>query len=367
MKDIKEYKTHTQQGILLNANEMSDNLSSSILKEIQEKIVNLDFNRYPDNDCIRLREDYSALLNVRIENVLAGNGSDQILGLLIGYFLKKGKTLLTLDPDFSMYDYYCGTYDANLLKYPTRDDGSFDVENFVRYAIDNKVDMILFSNPNNPTGFLLTNEEIKVLLKQLNTIPVVIDEAYAEFAKESATELIDQFDNLYITRTLSKAYALAGARVGFLVSNEKNIKQIHKANVPYVLNCVSQMIAMITLKHVEEFRNRIESIKKKRDEIDLQIDSVSMNEDGSLTVSLGYNNPCKEKIDIGQNNLKVTQGSAIILKNEKIETLDPGRHSNILTAVINEKTNLCWDINDKSIQVDGSKILKSIQGMENRA
>ena len=127
MKDIKEYKTHTQQGILLNANEMSDNLSSSILKEIQEKIVNLDFNRYPDNDCIRLREAYSALLNVQIENVLAGNGSDQILGLLIGYFLKEGKTLLTLDPDFSMYDYYCGTYDANLLKYPTRDDGSFDV------------------------------------------------------------------------------------------------------------------------------------------------------------------------------------------------------------------------------------------------
>lgn len=108
-------------------------------------------------------------------------------------------------------------------------------------------------------------------------------------------------------------------------------------------------------------------LKKKRDEIDLQIDSVSMNEDGSATVSLGYNNPSKEKIDIGQNNLKVTQGLAIILKNEKIETLDHGRHSNILTAVINEKTNLCWDINDKSIQVDGSKILKSIQGMENRA
>ena len=98
-----------------------------------------------------------------------------------------------------------------------------------------------------------------------------------------------------------------------------------------------------------------------------QIDSVSMNEDGSATVCLGYNNPGKEKIDIGQNNLKVTQGSAIILKNEKIETLDPGRHSNILTAVINEKTHLCWDINDKSIQVDGSKILKSKQGMENRA
>ena len=108
-------------------------------------------------------------------------------------------------------------------------------------------------------------------------------------------------------------------------------------------------------------------LKKKQDEINLQIDSVSMNEDGSATVSLGYNNPSKEKIDIGQNNLKVTQGSAIILKNEKIETLDPGRHSNILTAVINEKTNLCWGINDKSIQVDGSKILKSIQGMENRA
>lgn len=267
MKDIKEYKVHTQKGILLNANEMSDNISSSVLKEIQEGILHLDLNRYPDNCCIQLREAYSRLLNVRVENVLAGNGSDQILGLLIGYFLKEGKTLLTLDPDFSMYDYYCAAYEADILKYSTKEDGSFDVENFIGFAIDNQVDMVLFSNPNNPTGFMLKNDDIRVMLKRLNTIPVVIDEAYAEFANESAVDLIDQFDNLYITRTLSKAYALAGARVGFLISNEKNIKEIHKANVPYVLNCVSQMIATIVLKHVDEFRNNIETIKKKRDEI----------------------------------------------------------------------------------------------------
>jgi len=96
MKDIKEYKTHTQQGILLNANEMSDNLSSSILKEIQEKIINLDFNRYPDNDCIRLREAYSALLYVRIENVLAGNGS----WIVDWVFSKRGKNVIDLGSRF---------------------------------------------------------------------------------------------------------------------------------------------------------------------------------------------------------------------------------------------------------------------------
>lgn len=306
MKDIKEYKTHAQQGILLNANEMSDNISSSILKEIQDAILNLDLNRYPDNDCTQLRDVYSNLLNIRLENVLAGNGSDQILGLLIGYFLKEGKTLLTLDPDFSMYDYYCGTYEAGLLKYPTKEDGSFNVEDFVCFANDNQVDMILFSNPNNPTGFMLKNDEIKVILEKLNDIPVVIDEAYAEFADESAIDLIDQFDNLYVTRTLSKAYALAGARVGFLISNEKNIRQIHKANVPYVLNCISQMVATITLKHVNEFKDSIEAIKKKRDElIHLNYESIHIYESQANFVKVKCNDLNKMYALFDQNNVIV--------------------------------------------------------------
>ena len=266
MKKIKEYKPHNHSGRLLNANEMSEGLDDSIIKELQDQLMDIDFNRYPDNECTLLRKRYANVLQIEKDNILAGNGSDQILGLLIGYFLKRGKCLLTLDPDFGMYDYYCGTYEAKIIKYKTKEDGSFDVYDFIQYAKMHNVDMILFSNPNNPTGFLLSNEYLEILLKNMS-IPVVVDEAYAEFAKNSAIPLIKDHPNLYITRTLSKAYALAGARVGFLISQKKNIDKLQKANVPYVLNSISQMIAITVLKHAKEFGKRVDQIIENRERL----------------------------------------------------------------------------------------------------
>lgn len=92
--------------------------------------------------------------------------------------------------------------------------------------------------------------------------------------------------------------------------------------------------------------------------MDLQVTYACRNDDGSMTVSLGYKNPRNEKIQIEKNKVNVTHGTAIILNNEDIEVLDPGKHDNVVTAVITEETNLNWNINDKSISIDGQKILK---------
>lgn len=97
--------------------------------------------------------------------------------------------------------------------------------------------------------------------------------------------------------------------------------------------------------------------KRKDGEVDLELNYSCKNEDGSMTVSLGYNNSSKEKVKVNENNLNVTRGTAIILRNDEIETLDPGKHDNVLTAVINEETNLCWDIDGKTIEIDGSKLM----------
>lgn len=263
MKKIVNYSAHTQEGLLLNANEMSNNLSAKIISEIQEAIPSIAFNRYPEDSNTPLRQAYANVMGVDVNCVLAGNGSDQILGLLIGYYLGKGKTLLTLSPDFGMYDYYCTSYEASIEKYETKEDGSFDISDFIEYAKKIGADMILFSNPNNPTGFLLNNADVETLLQSVS-IPVVIDEAYGEFAKESALKLIDTYSNLYVTRTLSKAYGLAGARVGFLISNANNVSALKAADVPYVLNSISQVCAMVVLKHAAEFKkSTLETISER--------------------------------------------------------------------------------------------------------
>ncbi len=99
-------------------------------------------------------------------------------------------------------------------------------------------------------------------------------------------------------------------------------------------------------------------LSQRNKDVDLQINSTCQNDDGSFTVSLGYKNPKKKKIHIEKNKVNVTHGTAIILNNEDIDSLDPGQHENVITAVITEDTNLNWNINDKSISVDGQKILK---------
>ncbi len=99
-------------------------------------------------------------------------------------------------------------------------------------------------------------------------------------------------------------------------------------------------------------------VTKTKQDVNLQVNSAYRNDDGSFTVSLGYKNPKKEKIKIETNKVNVTHGTAIILKNEDIQDLEPGKHEDVITAVINEETNLDWKINDKSISIDGNKILK---------
>lgn len=262
MKQIQSYTSHQQTGILLNANESTYRLEESVIEVIQESIQTMAFNRYPDTDCQTLKEIYAKRIGKSPEQIVVGNGSDQILGLLIGSFLGKNKILYTLDPDFSMYDYYASMYDAQVKKYSLDD---FSMDSFIEDG--KEADMILFSNPNNPSGNYIEKKDIQKLIEAFPNIPIVIDEAYAEFSNEDCLDLIELYPNVYITRTLSKAYALAGIRVGFLISSKENIKNIHKKMVPYSVSCIDQKIAEIVLQHPKGLDEEIQRIKTAREQI----------------------------------------------------------------------------------------------------
>ncbi len=263
---MKGYELDQVSGdIYLNANEARGNLSEEALVQIHQVINEVAFQRYPDESNQEIIQAYSEVSGIDENKLMAGHGSDEMLGFMISYFLGNNKKAYTLSPDFSMYDYYCGMNNATLIKYPTNEDGSFDIDAFIKQGLENKIDMILFSNPNNPSGHACSNHDLIKIVEAFKDIPVIIDEAYGEFNDESMLAYLDTYDNLYITRTLSKAYGLASLRLGFLISNEDNISKLRKLAVPYNISTLSQKIGAIVLKDKQRIEDNIKEVKVNRE------------------------------------------------------------------------------------------------------
>ena len=264
MKNIESYAARTNGAIMLNANECYKNISAEIVKELQAAIADLALNRYPDESSSELIHAYAQVKGISSDHLLAGNGSDEMLGLMIGYFLGKGKKLLTLSPDFSMYDYYASMHESEVVKFPCEQDGSFSIADFIEFGREHHVDMVLFSNPNNPTGHFVSNAQLCKIAEAFPRIPVIIDEAYGEFAKESMLTYLDTYHNLYVTRTLSKAYGFAGARLGFLISCPSNIAKLKPVLVPYNISSLTQRAGVIVLRHAAGYAvSQAEAVKKR--------------------------------------------------------------------------------------------------------
>ena len=264
MKTIDAYEVNNGSKTLLNANECYRNLPEDIINEIKDNLEEVLFNRYPDNSANLLTKTYSKAFNIKEDNVIFGNGSDEMLGLVIGLNIKEGKKLYTLTPDFSMYDYYTSFHGGDMVKYPIDLNNGFNVDDFIKKGKEENVSIIIFSNPNNPTGTLVSKDDIKKILNSFD-IPLVIDEAYGEFCDCSMVDEIDNYKNLYVTKTLSKAYGVAGIRLGMIISNKDNINVLRDMKVPYNVNSVTQYIGSIILKHKDELDLYSKEIIKRRD------------------------------------------------------------------------------------------------------
>ena len=258
------YKAHEQKGILLNANEFPITLNDQIRSEMAQMITTTIFNRYPDDSAARVKKLYAQYLGITPDMILPANGSDQALQLLIGTFAPVGKVMLTVDPDFEMYDFYADSYGTRLLKYPLEKDGSFSLDDFIEKAKEENASLILFSNPHNPTGHVLTPDQVKKMAKALPDTVIAMDEAYMDFAQVSAISLLEELDNLYITRTLSKAWGLAGLRMGFVISTPKNIAWLDPYRTVYNVSSLNQDAASVVLSHPEFLKANLDLVLSER-------------------------------------------------------------------------------------------------------
>lgn len=257
IENINKYEPNKKPySIKLDANEGENIFFSDIGDELK-------LNLYPDGDSSLLRDEIGKYLNVDPNNIVAGNGSSEMIELVMKAFIDKGDIILSFIPTFSMYHIFSQIYSAKFIGINSNENFVQDVDVLIEEAKNIKPKIIFICNPNNPTGYLMNKYEIKKLLNNTDSL-VVVDEAYIEFAQGSMVEYISEYENLIVLRTLSKAFGLAAIRVGYMVSNKHIIDIINKVKSPYNLNSISQYVGVKALREKEKMFQYVEEVKKER-------------------------------------------------------------------------------------------------------
>ena len=245
--------------IWLDKNESPFDLPAFIKEEAFDELRELPFNRYPSINSMPLREAVAEFYGLSPGNVAVGNGSDQLIEYLVKLF--EGSYLITTPPTFGMYAFYARLEGVPLVEVPLERDFRVNGEAIAERAKNARV--IFIASPNNPTGNLQPEEEIIRILETGK--PVVVDEAYAEFAGKSLLGLLDDYPNLIILRTFSKAYGLAGVRIGYMLASEAIVDALYRIYPPFPVGLPTMVIAEKALEHRDVMEKRVRYIVEERE------------------------------------------------------------------------------------------------------
>lgn len=225
--------------VRLDANESNASLSPARIAEAVQRILP---NRYPDPYCRRLCERFAAHYGIPVDGIVMGNGSDELISILIGCLLNKGDAVAIAEMDFSMYRFYTDLYECRPVMAPKAENLRMDVDAMIDTARREHAKMVIFSNPCNPTSLLLPRNEVLRMLSELDCI-VVVDEAYMEFAGNHSVMNISYVNpRLIVLKTFSKAFGLAAIRLGAAVAGETLANAVKAAKPPYNVNALTQAI-----------------------------------------------------------------------------------------------------------------------------
>ncbi|MBE6890649.1 MAG: histidinol-phosphate transaminase [Ruminococcaceae bacterium] len=254
--------------IRLDANESCLELPDEIKTQVLNAVNNVEFNRYPDPYCKELRRYYAEYYGIDSENIVVGNGSDELISIIFSSLVPIDAKVLTVTPDFSMYSFYATLYGRKNSQFNKNTEFNIDVDSFVNTINDGKYDFVMFSNPCNPTGQCLSRNDILHIVKKTSAV-ICVDEAYMDFwdENESVMKDVNTYENLLVLRTLSKAIGLASCRLGFAVANRNIISMFNKVKSPYNVNSISQAIGCCILSSSDYLRLSAETIKKQTMEL----------------------------------------------------------------------------------------------------
>jgi histidinol-phosphate aminotransferase len=263
--------------VRLNTNENPHPPSRALIDDVAEsvRIAAATLHRYPDRDAVDLRRDLAAYVTagtgvgVSVENLWAANGSNEILQQLLQAFGGPGRIALGFVPSYSMHPIISDGTQTEWIEAYRAADFSLDVDAAVAAIQSVKPDVVFVTSPNNPTGQSVPSSDLRRLLEAMTSGVLIVDEAYGEFSSQpSAIALLDEYPaRLIVSRTMSKAFAFAGGRLGYLVAAPAVIDAILLVRLPYHLSAITQAAARAALRHSDETLGSVAALVAERERV----------------------------------------------------------------------------------------------------
>jgi histidinol-phosphate aminotransferase len=233
--------------VKINQNENPWDAPAEIKDEVLRRFAARQWSRYPDFVPVSLHERLAEFAGWRVDGVIAGNGSNELIQALLMVAIGPGKRVLISEPTFALYRQVATVLGGEVETVLLTPELTYDVAALLKTIEEKRPDVTIICSPNNPTGCVIEPADLRRLLAASRGL-VVIDEAYHEFARESVVPLLSEHENLIVLRTFSKAMAFAALRVGYLLAAADLVTEIHKAVLPYNLNAFSQLAAEVALE-----------------------------------------------------------------------------------------------------------------------
>ncbi|MAU81101.1 histidinol-phosphate transaminase [Gordonia sp. NPDC062954] len=269
--------------VVLNTNENPHPPSDALIADVAESVrtAAAELHRYPDRDAVALRADLAQYLTeatgvaLTTENLWAANGSNEILQQLLQAFAGPGRSALGFVPSYSMHPIISDGTDTTWLHAVRASDFSLDVDYAVAEVTNRRPDVVFVTSPNNPTGGSLDNDQLRAIVGVAPGI-VVVDEAYGEFSEQpSAVALIDEYPTkVVVSRTMSKAFAFAGGRLGYLAASPAIVDALQLVRLPYHLSVLTQAAARAALRHRDDTLAGVAAIIAERKRVAAELEAA---------------------------------------------------------------------------------------------
>lgn len=268
VRELRPYSLRPDRArVKLNQNENPWDVPVRIKQETLRRMSECAWSRYPNFTPRRLHERLAEFSGWTADGIIAGNGSNELIQALLMVTVGERKRVLISEPTFALYRQITTVLGGEVISLPLNADLSYDVTALKDAVRDLQPEVTIVCSPNNPTGCVLSDDDLRLLLESTNGL-VVVDEAYHEFAEHSVVPLLRQHENLVVLRTFSKAMAMAALRAGYLLAAPELTSEIGKAVLPYNLNVFSQTAAEVAVEMYEdELRPLVWKITAERERL----------------------------------------------------------------------------------------------------
>ncbi len=262
--------------VRLNTNESPEPPPPAFRDAVAAEVSRVEWNRYPDRSASALREAISELHGVDAAQVFVANGSNEVLQTVLLAYAGPGRTVATFEPTYQMHAQIARVTGATVVEGERAPDFTLDPAEVERVITEYAPHVVFLTSPNNPTGLVEPVERVQQLLAIAPGL-VVVDEAYAQFADWSALDLVAEERPLVVTRTFSKTWSMAGARLGYLVGPTWLVAELDKVVLPYHLDAVKQIAGRLALRFSDDMNHRVEQIVAERERIEAALAELPLD------------------------------------------------------------------------------------------